>query len=88
LKRFFNIFIKFHENDIANRCLHIYFSLPRISNQFLARAYLCQFELLAPKSTKELVILISPFWFCFFQTKIHELFLFKGKFREVSAVFN
>ncbi len=26
-----------------------------IANQFLARAYLCQFELLAPRNTTELV---------------------------------
>ena len=29
-----------------------------IANQFLARAYLCQFELLAPRKTTELVIII------------------------------
>ncbi|CAF0909353.1 unnamed protein product [Brachionus calyciflorus] len=45
--------INFNEHQIANRCIQIYFSLPMISNQFLARAYLCQFELLAPKSTFE-----------------------------------
>ncbi|RNA03098.1 cilia- and flagella-associated 46-like [Brachionus plicatilis] len=45
--------LNFNEHQIANRCIQIYFSLPMISNQFLARAYLCQFQLLAPKSTFE-----------------------------------
>ncbi len=45
---------KFQEFNIANRCIQIYFSLPMIANQFLARAYLCQFELLAPTGTHQL----------------------------------
>ena len=47
--------IYFQEWAIANRCVQIYFSLPMIANQFLARAYLCQFELLAPKGTHQRV---------------------------------
>lgn len=54
IKLFNLIFFKFQQYKIANRCLKIYFTLPTIANQFLARAYMCQFELLAPKRTEEL----------------------------------
>jgi hypothetical protein len=47
--------LKFNELSIANKCIQIYFSLPMIANQFLPRAYLCQFELLAPRGTHQLV---------------------------------
>ena len=51
--------------DIARQCIQIYLSLPTISNQFLARAYLCQFELLAPTNTQRLDSLdkATPFLF-------------------------
>ena len=51
----FVFYFQFEDTAIAKRCLQIYFGLPRISNQFLARAYLCQFELNAPKATNQLV---------------------------------
>lgn len=50
-----HFFLKFKEYEIADRCLKLYFSVPAIANQFLARSYLCQFELLAPKSTDQYV---------------------------------
>uniref|UniRef100_F6X1M5 Cohesin loading complex subunit SCC4 homolog n=1 Tax=Ciona intestinalis TaxID=7719 RepID=F6X1M5_CIOIN len=44
--------LKLQQFKICQECLHMYFNGTTLSNQFLCRAYLCQAQLLAPKSAE------------------------------------
>nr|CAB3230219.1 tetratricopeptide repeat protein 40 [Phallusia mammillata] len=49
------ICFKLKQNKISQDCLHMYFNGTPLANQFLCRAYLCQAQLLSPKSAEEAV---------------------------------